>query len=104
MEQILSIISVLIIVIGALTFVTMVMVEVSKSWGLLNKIPTALQVFVTAITLSVLSMTIYVQLSQMKMVWYYIIGAVILGYFVAYVAMNGWDKLAELWKRYGKEK
>ena len=89
-------------IIGAMaTFVTIV-TEFTKTWGFLDRIPTSLQVLVVSMLVSVLSVVIYVQMQKAEMMWYYIVGAIVLGWIVAYVSMYGWEKLTEMWGRFKK--
>lgn len=94
--------AVILTIIGAMaTFVTIV-TEFTKTWGFLNRIPTSLQVLVVSMLVSVLSVVIYVQMQKAEMIWYYIVGAIVLGWIVAYVSMYGWEKLTEMWGRFKK--
>ena len=90
-------------ILGVLAFVVSVITQVTKSWGFLNKIPTAAQVYVTSLILTVLTVIIYIQYSNMKLVWYYIIGAILLSFFVSFVVTNGWDQFYALWNRFYKK-
>ena len=94
--------AVILTIIGAMaTFVTIV-TEFTKTWGFLDRIPTSLQVLAVSMLVSVLSVVIYVQMQKAEMVWYYIVGAIVLGWIVAYVSMYGWEKLTEMWGRFKK--
>ena len=94
--------AVVLTIIGAMaTFVTIV-TEFTKTWGFLDRIPTSLQVLAVSMLVSVLSVVIYVQMQKAEMVWYYIVGAIVLGWIVAYVSMYGWEKLTEMWGRFKK--
>jgi hypothetical protein len=46
---------------------------------------------------------VYCQWEAITILWYYIAGALVLGFFVAFVAMFGWSELTDLWNRYKKE-
>ena len=81
----------------ALTTAVQLIVEVVKR--LLPKVPTDLVVFVVSIALTVLALFVGAEILQITVMWYYAIGAVILGIFVAYAAMFGFDKFAEIWSR-----
>ena len=81
----------------ALSTAVQLIVEVVKR--LVPKIPTDLVVFVVSIALSVLALFIGAEILQITIMWYYAIGAVILGIFVAYAAMFGFDKFTALWTR-----
>lgn len=94
--------AVILTIIGAMaTFVTIV-TEFTKTWGFLNRIPTSMQVLAVSMIVSVLSVVIYVQMQKATMIWYYIVGAIVLGWIVAYVSMYGWEKLVEMWGRFKK--
>ena len=94
--------AVILTIIGAMaTFVTIV-TEFTKTWGFLDRIPTSLQVLAVSTLVSILSVVIYVQMQKAEMVWYYIVGAIVLGWIVAYVSMYGWEKLTEMWGRFKK--
>ena len=81
----------------ALTTAVQLIVEVMKR--LIPKIPTDFVVFLVSITLVVLALFIGAEVLQITVMWYYAVGAVILGIFVAYAAMFGFDKFTALWSR-----
>ncbi len=62
-------------------------------------VPTDIVVFVVSIAVTVLALFIAASVLQITVMWYYAVGAVILGIFVAYAAMFGFDKFKELWNR-----
>lgn len=78
------------------TAVTMI-VEVVKR--LIPRVPTDLVVFIISIALVVLALYIYAAIMEITVMWYYAVGAVVLGIAVAYAAMFGWDKFTNLWRR-----
>ena len=84
------------LLLGFVTAVTMI-VEVVKR--LIPKVPTDLVVFIISITLVVLALYIYASIMSITVMWYYAVGAVVLGIAVAYAAMFGWDKFTTLWSR-----
>lgn len=100
METLLSSITWVLIAIGALAFMVSVITEVTKNLSVLKKVPTDVQVITLSMVLSVLALIIYCQYSATKMLWYYIVAAVILSFIVAFVAMFGWEKLTALWQRF----
>lgn len=81
---------------GLVTAVTMI-VEVVKR--LIPKVPTDLVVFIVSIALTVLALFIGAEILEITVMWYYAVGAVVLGIAVAYAAMFGWDKFTALWSR-----
>ena len=78
----------------ALTTAVTLIVEVVKR--LVPKIPTDLVVFITSIAVTVLALLVYTSIMEITVMWYYAVGAVVLGIFVAYAAMFGWDKFSTL--------
>ena len=100
METLLSNMTVLIAVIGALAFCVSVITQVFKGVGFLAKLPTDALVFVLSITVA--AFVAYMQYIHTEILWYMILAAIMAGFIVAFVAMYGWEKLTELWKRMSK--
>ena len=103
MEIAITSISSLIAVIGALAFMVSIITQVFKGVGVLSKVPTDILVFVLSIGLTVIAFVAYMQYIHQIIVWYMIIAAIMAGFIVAFVAMYGWEKFSELWKRFNKE-
>ena len=89
--------SIVALVMFLLVFATNIIVEVIK--GMFPKLPTALLVFIVAITITVLALYIAAAVLEITVMWYYAVGAVVLGIFTAHAAMNGFDKYKELFDR-----
>ena len=87
---------ILAILLGLVTAVTMI-VEVVKR--LLPSVPTDLVVFIISIAITVIAMFICAEIMNITVMWYYAVGAVVLGIAVAYAAMFGWDRFTALWSR-----
>ena len=102
MESLISNVLILVTVIGILAIAISVITQVTKTWGFLDKIPTAIQVYVISLLLTVLVLVIYLQVQNLTFVWYYIVGAILLSFFVSFVTTNGWDQLIVLCKRFYK--
>lgn len=77
-----------------LMVVTNIIVEVLKKLTM-GKLPTNIVVFVVAMTLTLLAFLAWCQIAVITVVWYMVVGAIILGIFVAYAAMFGFDKLRQ---------
>ena len=86
--------SVILFVIAALTFLTNIVVEVFK--GMFPKLPTAVLVFIVGIVLTVLALLIACEVLSITVMWYYAVGAVVLGIVVAYAAMGNFEKIQEI--------
>lgn len=104
METILTNMTLLIAVIGVLAFIVSLVTQVFKGVGVLSKLPTDILVLVLSIGITVTAFMAYMQYIQQVIIWYMIIAAILAGFIVAFVAMYGWEKLSELWKRFYKGK
>lgn len=87
--------SILLTVMAMLVFMTNIIVEVIK--GLFPKIPTNIVAVIVALIVTVLSLYILCAVLEITVMWYYAVGAVVLGIFVGYAAMFGFDKFKAAW-------
>ena len=87
-------ISVILPVVLVLMVITNIIVEVLKklTWG---KLPTNILAFAVAMAVTLLVFLAACQIMGVAVVWYMVAGAIILGIFVAYAAMFGFDKLRQ---------
>lgn len=94
----------IILILGVLVFLTNTIVEVSKmAFGVsgsatLNKIALVVSIVLTVV--AYLAYTAYIGIS---IIWYYLLGSIILGFIVALIAMLGWDKVLKMWQQSQKE-
>ena len=102
LETLTSNIMIILAVIGAIAFIVSVITQVIKGVGVFAKIPTDGLVLVLSIGITVAAFVAYMQYSHMTILWYMVLAAIMAGFVVAFVAMYGWEKLSELWKRFGK--
>ena len=100
MEVLITNMTLLLGVIGILAFTVSIVVQVFKGVSVLKKIPTDILVFVLSIALTVTAFVAYMQYVQQTILWYMIIASILAGLLVAFVAMYGWEKVSELWKRF----
>lgn len=89
--------SLFLFVLAALVFVTNIIVEVIKT--AFSRIPTSYLTIVVAIVVTVLALFIAAAIMEITIMWYYAVGAVVLGIFVAYAAMFGFDKFKDAWEK-----
>ena len=77
-----------------LMVVTNIIVEVLKklTWG---KLPTNILAFAVAMIVTLLAFFAACQIMGVAVTWYMVVGAIVLGVFVAYAAMFGFDKLRQ---------
>lgn len=102
METLFANMTIILAVIGILAFCVSVITQVFKGVGVLSKIPTDALVFVLSIGITVAAFVAYMQYTNMAILWYMVLAAIMAGFIVAFVAMYGWEKLTELWKRMSK--
>lgn len=102
MEALFANMTLILAVIGILAFLVSVVTQVFKGVGFLSMIPTDALVLVLSIGITVSAFVAYMQYIQMTILWYMILAAILAGFIVAFVAMYGWEKLTELWKRMSK--
>lgn len=102
MEQLVMNTTLIVGIIGVLAFAISIITQVFKGVSGLKKIPTDILVFVLSIGITVVAFIAYMQYIQQAILWYMIIAAIMAGFLVAFVAMYGWEKVAELWKRFYK--
>jgi hypothetical protein len=91
-----TIIATILSVIGALTIMTNIIVEVIKQLIPNDKFPTNVLACIVAEVFTLLAFFAYMSYSNLPIVWYYVAGAIVLGILVAYAAMFGFDKLKEV--------
>jgi hypothetical protein len=103
MQTLITNMTIILAIIGALAFMVSVVTQVVKGVGFLSKIPTDALVFFLSIGITVAAFAAYMQYVRMEILWYMILAAIMAGFIVAFVSMYGWEKLTELWKRFGKD-
>lgn len=89
--------SILLAVMALLVFATTIIVEVIK--GLFPKVPTNFVAVIVALIVTVLALLIMCAVLEITVMWYYAVGAVVLGLFVGYAAMFGFDKFKTAFDR-----
>lgn len=93
----------LLFVMAGLVFGVNIIVEVVKK--LIPKLPTTIVTAVISELVTVLAFFAWASYTGLTIWWYYVAAALILGLFVAYAAMFGFDKFKEAierWKSYRK--
>ena len=96
-ELIIHYASILMVILAGLVFVTNIIVEVVKN--LFPKLPTNILAVVVALIVTVLALFIAAAVLEITVMWYYAVGAVVVGLFVAYAAMFGFDKFKEAFEK-----
>ena len=94
----------LIAIIGILAFIVSVITQVIKEMPFITNIPTALLVITLSVSMTPATYIAYAQYSYMQIHWYMIAASIIAGFFVAFVAMFGWEKISDIYSRMIKSK
>ena len=89
--------SIMLSAVALLVFAATTIVEVIK--GLFPKIPTNYVAVVVSLIITVLAVIILCTVMKITIMWYYAVGAVVLGLFVSYAAMFGFDKFKAAWEK-----
>lgn len=89
--------SILMFVMAGLVFTTNCIVAVVKN--LFPKVPTNFVAVIVALVVTVLAAVILCTVMGITVMWYYAVGAVVLGLFVGYAAMFGFDKFKAAWDK-----
>lgn len=89
--------------VGLLAFLVSVITQIFKDVGAFKYVPTGIFVLLLSVLITVITFVAYMDYVQQVIIWYMFIAAVLAGFVVAFVAMYGWEKLSELWKRFWKD-
>ena len=86
--------SIILSIVGILVVVTNIITQVLKklTW---DKLPTNILAVLIAMALTMAAFFAYCEIKGVAIIWYMIVAAVVLGFFVAYAAMFDFDKLKE---------
>lgn len=92
-------ITMVLIVIGVLAFVTSVIVQTIKEMPMFKDVPTELVALAVAELVAVIATCAGCNYFRIMILWYYIVAAIIAGFFIYMIATGGWDKLKSIWER-----
>ncbi len=98
-QNIPAVISIILPVALSLMIVTNIIVEVVKglTWG---KLPTNVLAFFVAMAVTLLAFFAMCQIAGVQVTWYMVVGAIVLGFFVCFAAMYGFDKLKQTMEQF----
>jgi len=66
--------------------------------GSFDNLPTSLLAIIISMIVTLVGFFMYCAIKDISVTWYYITGAIAVGFMVAYAAMFGFDKLKEILK------
>ena len=82
---------------ACLVFGVNIIVEVVKK--IFPKVPTTLLATVLSLVITMVAFFAWAAIIKLTILWYYVVAAFVLGLFVAYAAMFGFDKFKQALKR-----
>ena len=93
------VISIILPVVLALVIVTHIIVDVLKglTW---KKLPTNVLAFLVAMAVTLVAFFAMCQIVGIPVTWYMVVGAIVLGFFVCFAAMYGFDKLKQTMEQF----
>lgn len=101
LNLILQYVSYALIAIGVMAFLVSAITQVVKSWPGLDKLPTSAVVIVLSLVLSPACLVALLYWLKQPIEWYMVFACVLAAFIVALVAMDGWERLKEIWDRTG---
>lgn len=99
-ETIMTNLSVVLMAVAVLCTLITVITEFTKEIGILNGIPTDLQVLVLSIIICVIVFFAYLSYAKITFVWYYLVAVIFCSFIVAIICTKGWQYLTDIWKRF----
>ena len=105
LETIMQYMTCFLILVGALAFLTSLIVQVIKELPGIKNIQTNVVALVVSAVLCIVAMLLLCTYYKMPVVWYYVVAALVAAFIVYLVATGGWEKLKAIWDRtkYNKE-
>ncbi len=100
-NEMMQYISYLLIAIGIMAFIVSIITQVIKSWPKLDTLPTSAVVIVLSLVLCPVAFIAMMSWLNQPIEWYMIFACFLAAFVVALVAMDGWERLKEIWDRTG---
>jgi len=98
-QQIIQIVTMMLIAMGFLAFLVSVIAQVIKSWGILKEVATNIVVFMLSATLTIACAIAYLQYIKQPILWYYVFACIIASFIISLVSMSGWKAVIDIWDR-----
>ncbi|MBS6516960.1 MAG: hypothetical protein KH353_02000 [Clostridium sp.] len=89
----------ILISIGLMAFLVSAVTQVIKSWPGLSGLPTSAVVIVLSLVLCPAVFAAVMTWLSLPIKWYMVFACILAAFIVALVAMDGWERLKEIWER-----
>lgn len=99
MNDIMQYATYVLVAIGMMAFLVSVITQVIKELPWFKQIPTAAVVIVLSLVLCPIALAALMAWLSKPITWYMLFACMIAAFIVALVAMDGWERIAEIWKR-----
>lgn len=96
-DRIVSMLPIMCIIVGMLAVIVSIVIEVIKNVPLFKAVPTDAIVIIVSLLVTFTAFGAYVSYTNHIIEWYMVMGTAIGGFFVAFVAMFGWEKFNDMW-------
>ena len=96
---IMQMVSYMLMAIGCMAFIVSVITQVIKSWPGLESIPTSAVVIVLSLILCPAVFVAVMAYLAQPIEWYMVFACVLTSFIVALVAMDGWERIKDIWER-----
>jgi protein-S-isoprenylcysteine O-methyltransferase Ste14 len=105
-QNLIQYVSYLLIAIGIMAFLVSAITQVIKSWPGLDSLPTSVVVIVLSLILCPVIFIALMSYLKQPIEWYMLVACFLAAFMVALVAMDGWERVREIWNRskYNKER
>ena len=100
-NEIMQYLSYVLMAIGVMAFLVSIITQVIKSWPGLDKLRTAAVVIALSLLLCPASFVALMAWQKQPITWYMVFACMIAAFVVALVALDGWERLKEIWDRTG---
>ena len=100
-EMLMQYVSYVLIAIGVMAFLVSAITQVIKAWPGLDKLPTSAVVIVLSLVLCPACLVALLYWQGQSIEWYMVFACILAACIVALVAMDGWERLKEIWDRTG---
>ena len=84
---------------GILSFITAMIVQVIKELPVLKRIPTGIVALAASLILCPTALLALCAFYKIAVTWYYVAGSLIAAFIVYLIATGGWERITEIWNR-----